>query len=152
MTLPLPVGGQRRRSLSLGRTHGASAKGAAASCYTSQEKNSFCADGKSAEWKKKRNEKAHTSGSGDLAALTQRDNGDIRLDCSVESYRGTDPQFGKASEWDQIPRKSVDDMSDDAFKDMMKRYAAENFGSMTEKYAIKQQTLAKCLHSRRLAR
>ena len=43
--------------------------------------------------------------------------------------------LGKASEWDQIPRESVDDMSDDEFKDMMKRYAAENFSSMTRKYA-----------------
>ena len=32
-------------------------------------------------------------------------------------------------------RNSVDDMSDDEFKDMMKRYVAENFGSMTKKYA-----------------
>ena len=31
-------------------------------------------------------------------------------------------------------RESVDDMSDDEFKDMMKRYVTENFGCMMKKY------------------
>ena len=62
----------------------------------------------------KRNETAHTSGSGDLAALTQLDNGKIRLDYSVDRHtsyirsvekRGRDPQlfFGHtASGWNRI--------------------------------------------------
>ena len=32
-------------------------------------------------------------------------------------------------------RNSVDDMSDDEFKDMMKRYVAENFGSIKNSHA-----------------
>ena len=41
-------------------------------------------------------------------------------------------------------RESVDDMSDDDFKDMMKRYVTENFGSMVNKYVENFGSIKNC--------
>ena len=41
-------------------------------------------------------------------------------------------------------RESVDDMSDDEFKDMMKRYVTENFGSMVKKHVENFGSIKNC--------
>ena len=41
-------------------------------------------------------------------------------------------------------RESVDDMPDDEFKDMMKRYVTENFGSMVKKHVENFGSIKNC--------
>ena len=43
-----------------------------------------------------------------------------------------------------LPRESVDDMPDDEFKDMMKRYVTENFGSMVKKHVENFGSIKNC--------